>query len=542
MRGEESAKSVVSNGHSTSSNGSTPRKSALSTNGHAPPVNGSSPGFTNGSKMRPPRSEYYRNHNREELTRILIQGLYDMGYANAASTLSGESGYDLESESVVVFRRAVLDGEWPKAEGILLAADTEVNGRGVISFQYPQGLLLADGADKNQMLFRMRQQKFLELLDRRDLGQALMVLRQELAPLEQDTHQLHSLSSLLMCPAEDLRTQAQWPETLEASRGMLLQDLSKSIAPSVMIRDHRLAELLDQVKEAQINQCLYHNTSVPPSLYADHRCNRGNFPSKTAMQLNDHTGEVWHVQFSNDGTKLATASQDKTALIYDTTNFQILHRLEKHSSEVTFVTWSPDDQKLITCCRDGKARVWNTTTGRIVMDVEHNSADNGHAPTSASWCPDSTRFATSSHDARSPICLWTLHSQEPHQPLHTWTSLETKNQLRSPECRITPDGNRLLAVDTKGVLHVYSLHTFREEYRSQFSSQVTSLTVSADSKTLLLNLAECEIHLYNLDEAFTIRKFKGQKQGSFIIRSCFGGAAENFVISGSEGMYHFDYS
>lgn len=536
MRGEDSSKSVVSNGHSISSNGSTPRKSTAPMNGHAPPLNGSSPTFKNGSKSRPPpRSEYYRNHNREELTRILIQGLSDMGYTTAASALSSESGYDLESESVAIFRRAVLDGEWTKAEGILLGADAEVSGGSGANFPYSDGLVLAEGANKDQMLFRMRQQKFLELLDRRDLGQALMVLRQELAPLNHDIHQLHTLSSLLMCPGEDLRAQAQWPETLEESRSNLLHDLTKCIAPSVMIRDHRLAELLDQVKDAQINQCLYHNTSVPPSLYADHRCNRENFPSRTSMQLNDHTGEVWHVQFSNDGTRLATASQDKTVLIYDTSNFRIIHKLEKHTQEVTFVAWSPDDQKIITCSKDGKARIWDTTSGRLMMDVEHNSSDNGYAITSATWCRDSIRFATSSHDSRSAICLWTLYGQEPQSPLHTWTSVETKNQLRSPECRITPDGNRLLAVDTKAVLHVYDLRSYREEYRTQFSSQATSLTVSADSKTLLVNLAECEIHMFDLDNAYTIRKFKGQKQGSFIIRSCFGGAAENFVLSGSEG-------
>jgi WD40 repeat protein len=538
MRRDDKSKGVMSNGYSISSNGSTPKKSITSMNGHSPAINGSSPSISNGTKGRiSTRSPYYRNHNREELTRILIQGLNDMGYTTAANTLCKESGYELESNSVAVFRNAILEGDWPMAESILLGVNTDASPHvSEGSTEQESGLILAEGANKEQMLFHMRQQKFLELLDQRELGQALMVLRQELAPLNHDIHQLHTLSSLLMCPAEDLRAQAHWPETLEESRNQLLQDLTKCIAPSVMIRDHRLAELLDQVKEAQINRCLYHNTSVPPSLYADHMCNRENFPSRTWMQLDGHEGEVWHVQFSNDGTKLATASQDKTVLIYSTTNFEILHKLERHEKEVTFVAWSPDDMKIISCSKDGKARVWDVASGRLMRDVEHNANDNSHAITSATWGPDSEQFATSSHDSKSPICLWTLYGQQPQQPIHTWTSTETKNQLRSPECRITPDGRRLLAIDTKCILHVYDLHTYREEYKVLFSSQPTSLTVSADSKTLLVNLAECEIHMFDLDEANTIRKFKGQKQGTFVIRSCFGGAAENFVLSGSEGV------
>lgn len=44
------------------------------------------------------------------------------------------------------------------------------------------------------MKFRMREQKYLELLEERDLSGALHVLRHELTPLNQDITKLHELS------------------------------------------------------------------------------------------------------------------------------------------------------------------------------------------------------------------------------------------------------------------------------------------------------------------------------------------------------------
>jgi WD repeat-containing protein 26 len=128
-----------------------------------------------------------------------------------------------------------------------------------------------------------------------------------------------------------------------------------------MIPEHRLAHLLNQVKQSQINNCLYHNTGVPPSLYSDHMCDRDNFPLRTMFELDAHSDEVWYLEFSHDGTKLATASQDRTVLIYETATFTILHRLTDHDNEVTYITWSPDDSKLISCSKDHKARVWDVS-------------------------------------------------------------------------------------------------------------------------------------------------------------------------------------
>lgn len=108
--------------------------------------------------------------------------------------LSAESGYQLETPGVATFRSAVLDGRWSEAEKILIQSFR--NG-GAHDTQKPppeKTLVLAEDADRNEMLFYLRQQKFLELLEAGDLGAALIVLRQELTPLNYDIDRLHSLS------------------------------------------------------------------------------------------------------------------------------------------------------------------------------------------------------------------------------------------------------------------------------------------------------------------------------------------------------------
>jgi hypothetical protein len=133
------------------------------------------------------------------VTRILIQSLYDLDYANAAATLSRESGYELESPPVVALRSAVIDGQWAEAENILLESfrpdgGGDSHGGSASGSQGWGKLLLAENANKNEMLFCLRQQKYLELLEAQDLGAALMVLRQELAPLNHNIAKLHALS------------------------------------------------------------------------------------------------------------------------------------------------------------------------------------------------------------------------------------------------------------------------------------------------------------------------------------------------------------
>ena len=131
-----------------------------------------------------------------------------------------------------------------------------------------------------------------------------------------------------------------------------------------MIPEHRLAVLLDQIKQSQISKCLYHNPSSAPSLFIDHMCDQTQFPLHTIVELNQSDGEVWFLEFSHNGKRLAACGGDSSVVIYDTSSFQVRHTLREHTSGVVYVSWSPDDSKLITCSKDHTAKVWDMDVSR----------------------------------------------------------------------------------------------------------------------------------------------------------------------------------
>ena len=198
-----------SNGTQSHANGSTLAKQkngvvAPTANGHSSPLlsptNSKATPYQNGhstSVVMKPQSSFY-GHDREEVIRLLIQGLGDLGYQNAANILSQESGYEVESPAVASFREAILQGRWSEAESLLFGTGSEADGGGVHisngAWHNPKGLRLAEQADADNMKFNIREQKYLELLENEDTSSAMMVLRHQLQPLHHETSRLGFLS------------------------------------------------------------------------------------------------------------------------------------------------------------------------------------------------------------------------------------------------------------------------------------------------------------------------------------------------------------
>ena len=81
-----------------------------------------------------------------------------------------------------------------------------------------------------------------------------------------------------------------------------------------------------------------------------------------------HNGAVSDCVVSADGTKLATASWDKNANIWDTVTCLPRQRL-RHTSEVTSVDWAPDGLRLVTSTAAGDVVVWDVDKCRQLINL-----------------------------------------------------------------------------------------------------------------------------------------------------------------------------
>jgi len=276
----------------------------------------------------------------------------------------------------------------------------------------------------------------------------------------------------------------------------------------------------------QMDQCLYHNgaSSAHVSLFTDHRCDREQIPCEASYVLRHHGDEVWFVQFSHNGKILASAGKDGAVILWDATSpsFAVLRTLA-HNVPVSYVAWSPDDTLLLTCTddADGALSLWDVASGTLQRTFMHH---NG-AVKACGWLPDGKAFVSGGVDKNVILCGT------------DGVVLGQFSAAQVNDLAVTNDGKRVIVVCQEKKIRIRSL-VDRTETEIQEGDLVTSLALSSDNRHLLVNICSnsTETHMWDLTTKQIVQKFRGQKQGRFVVRSCFaGGFSEPFVASGSEG-------
>ncbi|HZP82351.1 MAG TPA: c-type cytochrome domain-containing protein, partial [Chthonomonadaceae bacterium] len=82
--------------------------------------------------------------------------------------------------------------------------------------------------------------------------------------------------------------------------------------------------------------------------------------------LGGHTDVVYSVAWSPDGTRLATASQDKTARLWEWPSGKELQVFRDHSDAVTRVCFAPDGKSVYTASQDHNVRRFDVANGQVI--------------------------------------------------------------------------------------------------------------------------------------------------------------------------------
>ncbi|KAG0584191.1 hypothetical protein M758_3G191600 [Ceratodon purpureus] len=493
------------------------KRQKLSKSSHRSPLEGSRTGVVaTGSAALMARSipsndgETVGSHGqirKVEFVRIIEQALFSLGYQQAGAALEEESGIRLQSPAVQQFREDILAGRWDECVATLSKIG-----------------VLEESTLKNAS-FLILQQKFLECLEVSNTTAALETLRSEISPLGVSTPKVHQLASFMVCSPEDLLAKAQWKGAGQESRQILLEELQQLLPPSIMVPEKRLEHLVEVALQVQREACVYHNTlDHVLSLYADHRCSRDQIPTQTLQVLEVHDDEVWFLQFSHDGRYLASSSKDCTAIIWevvDNDSLKVKFRFTGHSKPVSFVAWSPDDTMLLTCGNEEVVKLWDTTSGQCKYTYDK---PNSHF-TSCAWFPDGQRFVSGGGD--KCIYMWDLEGHE----LEAWKG---NRMPRINDLAITTDGIHMVSICDHKNIRIYNLEEKTERVIEE-EKPITSLSVSKNGRHLLVNLVSQEIHLWDISATKELpKKYRGHRQGRYVIRSCFGGTDYAFIVSGSE--------
>ncbi len=113
--------------------------------------------------------------------------------------------------------------------------------------------------------------------------------------------------------------------------------------------------------------------------------------------LKGHTASVNGLAWSQDGSKLASASSDTTARIWDVATSSYIPL--NHPDGVTGVSWWWSGNRIATSCLDGHVRLWNSGSGALVTSYLY-----GQPLMSVAFNPTGTILATGSSDGN--VTLW----------------------------------------------------------------------------------------------------------------------------------------
>nr|WP_290226049.1 CHAT domain-containing protein [Trichocoleus desertorum] len=218
------------------------------------------------------------------------------------------------------------------------------------------------------------------------------------------------------------------------------------------------------------------------------------------QRLEQHRDSVTSVSFSPSGQILASASADRTILLWRLDG-TLRTAISGHGDRVTAVQFSPDGKLIGSSSADQTVRLWQADGKPLRVLRGHAAAVN-----SISFSPDGKTLASASSDGT--IRLW----QRNGQPLKTWTVQGGSIQHLS----FNPNGQTFASAHQDGSIKVWQLNGTLQQTLQGHKGVVNMVRFSPDGQLLASASNDQTIRLWNPNGA-PVQVFPGHQAAATAI-------------------------
>jgi WD40 repeat protein len=208
---------------------------------------------------------------------------------------------------------------------------------------------------------------------------------------------------------------------------------------------------------------------------------------------------------------LATSSHDGGVAIWDLDAKQCSHRLEGHADTVTFSAFSPDGSKLLTASQDSSCILWDVAGGEIIhqlvvppdyLDPIHNASINHHGVFTS--------------DGEIAVTVSSGDGAEIHQPALVWNTANGTlmhalgHRGAIWKVLITEDDRQVITASYDGTACVWDINT-GEKVRTLagHSNGIYRMCLFHDGKLLATGSRDGSVRVWLLAAGEMVHELRG---------------------------------
>ncbi|MDI1483534.1 serine/threonine-protein kinase [Polyangium sp. y55x31] len=245
-----------------------------------------------------------------------------------------------------------------------------------------------------------------------------------------------------------------------------------------------------------------------------------------AQVLRDQRGAVNRVDISKDGKRLAVASDDHTARIYDLTTGTSIE-LRGHEDEVWFVAFFPDEQRVLTTGKDRTIRIWDTSTGAAISTLR------GHTRPIVFALPSRDGKEIVSHADDATVRAWNVATGA-HRVLASNPDFTLKGAFSLDERHfVTAGKSGVLTLFDRTTGESFTLPEMRVHDATAQLLPRFPMGFSPDSRTLAAGGPDGAVWLWDIQKKDKPRKLEGQ--ASAILRLTFAPDSKRLATAALDG-------